>query len=83
LVLGSSANACRRYERNASSHRCDDVVSIPGTKRRPYLEENVSAVDVDLTDEDLARLDAIRSSGNRTRDMGWVNRDTPALDVTR
>ncbi len=63
--------------------RGDDVVPIPGTKRVRYLEENVAAVEVDLTDEDVARLDAIRSSGNRTRDMGWVNRDTPALDATR
>ena len=36
----------------------DDVVPIPGTKRRQYVEENAGAVDVDLTPEDLARLDA-------------------------
>src|SRR2546423_5048856 len=34
----------------------DDVVPIPGTKRRSYLEENVAASDVELTDEDLRRL---------------------------
>lgn len=34
----------------------DGVVTIPGTKRRTYLEENVAAVDVSLTDEDLAAL---------------------------
>jgi aryl-alcohol dehydrogenase-like predicted oxidoreductase len=38
--------------------RGDDVVPIPGTKRRSYLEQNVGAVDVELTDEDLARIDA-------------------------
>ena len=36
----------------------DDVVPIPGTKRRTYLEENLAAVDVQLTAEDLARIDA-------------------------
>ena len=36
-----------------------DVVPIPGTKRRTYLEENVAAVGMQLTDEDLARLAAI------------------------
>ena len=36
----------------------DDVVPIPGTKRRAYLEQNAAAVDVELTAEDLARIDA-------------------------
>ncbi len=36
----------------------DDVVPIPGTKRREYLEQNAGAVDVSLTDDDLARIDA-------------------------
>ena len=36
----------------------EDIVPIPGTKRRTYLEENASAVDVELSDEDLARIDA-------------------------
>jgi aryl-alcohol dehydrogenase-like predicted oxidoreductase len=35
----------------------DDVVPIPGTKRREYLEENAAAADVELTDDDLARID--------------------------
>ncbi|KAA3661352.1 MAG: aldo/keto reductase [Chloroflexi bacterium] len=34
----------------------DDIVSIPGTKRRKYLEENLSALSVELTDEALAQL---------------------------
>jgi aryl-alcohol dehydrogenase-like predicted oxidoreductase len=36
----------------------EDLVPIPGTKRREYLEQNAGAVDVELTDEDLARIDA-------------------------
>jgi aryl-alcohol dehydrogenase-like predicted oxidoreductase len=36
----------------------DDLVPIPGTKRRKYLEENAAAVDAQLTDEDLARIEA-------------------------
>src|SRR5215218_7605979 len=39
--------------------RGEDVVPIPGTKRRSYLEENVGAVAVELTDDDLARLEQI------------------------
>jgi aryl-alcohol dehydrogenase-like predicted oxidoreductase len=35
----------------------EDIVPIPGTKRRQYLEENAAAVDVELTDDDLARID--------------------------
>lgn len=38
--------------------RGDDVVPIPGTKRRRYLEQNVGALDVELNEEDLARIDA-------------------------
>jgi aryl-alcohol dehydrogenase-like predicted oxidoreductase len=36
----------------------DDIVPIPGTKRRTYLEQNAAAVDVELTADDLARIDA-------------------------
>ena len=38
--------------------RGDDLVPIPGTKRRTYLEQNAGAVDVELTADDLARIDA-------------------------
>ena len=41
----------------------EDVVPIPGTKRRSYLEENVAAAQVELDDDDLARLDAIAPAG--------------------
>jgi aryl-alcohol dehydrogenase-like predicted oxidoreductase len=37
----------------------DDVVPIPGTKRRTYLEENAGALDIDLTIEDLRRLNEV------------------------
>jgi aryl-alcohol dehydrogenase-like predicted oxidoreductase len=39
-------------------HKGDDVVPIPGTKRRKYLEENVAAADVKLTRDDMLSLDA-------------------------
>jgi aryl-alcohol dehydrogenase-like predicted oxidoreductase len=37
----------------------DDIVPIPGTKRRKYLEENVAAVDLNLSQDDLARIDEV------------------------
>jgi aryl-alcohol dehydrogenase-like predicted oxidoreductase len=40
-----------------------DVVPIPGTKRRRYLEDNVAAADIELTDDDLARLEDIAPPG--------------------
>ncbi|GAA2691068.1 aldo/keto reductase [Streptomyces lunalinharesii] len=39
-------------------HRGDDVVPIPGTRRRKYLEENLAALDVRLSAEELAAIDA-------------------------
>ena len=39
-------------------HKGDDIVPIPGTKRRTYLEENVGAADVSLTREEMAVLEA-------------------------
>jgi aryl-alcohol dehydrogenase-like predicted oxidoreductase len=59
----------------------DDVVPIPGTKRRTYLEENVAAVDVSLSDDDMRRLDEIlppgAASGDRYPDMRWVRVVSP------
>ena len=37
----------------------NDIVPIPGTKRRKYLQENIGALDVDLTSEDLERIDEV------------------------
>lgn len=44
----------------------DDIVPIPGTKRRTYLEENVNAVNVKLSEKDLAEIDAIFPLGAAT-----------------
>jgi aryl-alcohol dehydrogenase-like predicted oxidoreductase len=41
----------------------DFVVPIPGTKRRKYLEENAAAIDVNLTADDRARIDAVLPPG--------------------
>jgi aryl-alcohol dehydrogenase-like predicted oxidoreductase len=41
----------------------DDIVPIPGTKRRKYLEENAAAADLKLTAEDLRRLSEVFPSG--------------------
>ncbi|MER7462204.1 aldo/keto reductase [Streptomyces sp. NPDC097981] len=40
-------------------HRGDDVVPIPGTRRQRYLEENLAALAVELTPEDLAAIEAV------------------------
>ena len=61
----------------AAEHRCtpaqlalawvleqgDDIVPIPGTKRRRYLEENVGALAVQLTDDDRARINRAHPPG--------------------
>jgi aryl-alcohol dehydrogenase-like predicted oxidoreductase len=41
----------------------DDIVPIPGTKRRRYLEENAAALDVNLSSKDLRRLDDVMPKG--------------------
>ena len=52
----------------------DDVVPIPGTKRREYLEQNVAAADVQLSDDDLARIDAElpQAAGDRYDQAGMA-----------
>jgi aryl-alcohol dehydrogenase-like predicted oxidoreductase len=56
----------------------EDIVPIPGTKRRSYLEQNAAAVDVELTPDDLARIDAElpQAAGARYDEAGMaaVNR---------
>lgn len=39
-------------------HQGDDIVPIPGTKRRTHLAENMAAVDIDLSDDEVARIGA-------------------------
>ena len=59
-------------------HQSDDVVPIPGTKRRSYLEENAAAADIELTREDLERIDdaapAGVTAGERYPDMSSIDR---------
>jgi aryl-alcohol dehydrogenase-like predicted oxidoreductase len=56
----------------------DDVVPIPGTTRAAHLEENVGALDVELTADDLAQLEEAfpkgATAGDRYADMSSVNR---------
>jgi aryl-alcohol dehydrogenase-like predicted oxidoreductase len=58
----------------------EDIVPIPGTKHVKYLDQNIGALDVQLSDEDLKRLDAIlppgAAAGERyhARGMEAVNR---------
>jgi aryl-alcohol dehydrogenase-like predicted oxidoreductase len=54
-----------------------DIAPIPGTKHVSYLEENVAAADVELTGEDLARLDEAAprgvAAGDRYADMSTID----------
>jgi aryl-alcohol dehydrogenase-like predicted oxidoreductase len=56
-----------------------DVVPIPGTKHVNYLEENLGAVDVNLTKADFARLDALTASGERAIEPSFIYRTTPPM----
>ena len=55
----------------------EDIVPIPGTKRLTYLEQNVAAAEVELSAEDLRRLDEVCpagvAAGDRYADMSPVN----------
>jgi aryl-alcohol dehydrogenase-like predicted oxidoreductase len=53
-----------------------DVVPIPGTKRERYLVENLAALELPLTDAEIAELDALRPAGNRIASEGEANRLT-------
>ncbi len=54
-----------------------DIIPIPSNKTRRHLEENIQAIEIKLSTEDLARLEAIfpagAAAGPRTRDMHRVN----------
>jgi aryl-alcohol dehydrogenase-like predicted oxidoreductase len=58
-------------------HQGDDIVPIPGTKHVRYLEENVAAVEVELGDDDLTRLDELApvgaTAGDRYADMSSID----------
>jgi aryl-alcohol dehydrogenase-like predicted oxidoreductase len=57
-----------------------DIVPIPGTKRRTYIEENAKALEIELSPEDLARIDeaipagAVAGTRYPAQFMGAVNR---------
>ncbi|MGA2838228.1 MAG: aldo/keto reductase [Acidimicrobiales bacterium] len=61
--------------------RGDDVVPIPGTKRRTYLEQNVAAADIVLDAADLAAIDEVFApgvtAGSRYPDMSSIGATTP------
>jgi aryl-alcohol dehydrogenase-like predicted oxidoreductase len=75
--FGKNLDLVTRVEEIAAEKRCrpsqlalawvlaqgDDIVPIPGTKRVAYLEENVGALDVRLTRDDLARIAAVMPPG--------------------
>ena len=58
-------------------HRGDDVVPIPGTKRRSYLEENAAASEIDLSEDELKRIDEAApvgaTAGPRYADMTSID----------
>src|SRR5467141_4889395 len=72
-----NAELVDRIEKIASEHNCKpsqlalawvlaqggDIVPIPGTKRRKYLEENVGALEVKLSADDLRRMDEVFPTG--------------------
>jgi aryl-alcohol dehydrogenase-like predicted oxidoreductase len=51
----------------------DDIIPIPGTKRRKYLEENIAALNVPLTPEDLRRLAEVAPKGAASGDRYQPN----------
>ena len=77
LNFTKNLDLVRRVEEIASEKSCsagqlalawvlaqgEDIVPIPGTKRRKYLEENVAALDVKLTREELRRIDEVLPAG--------------------
>ena len=58
--------------------RGDDVVPIPGTKRRTYLEQNAAASELELSDDELQQLDEAfppgAAAGPRYADMSSIGR---------
>lgn len=55
-----------------------DIVPIPGTKHLEYLKENIGALDIELTEEDLSRIDKVApkggTAGERYANMSTVNK---------
>lgn len=85
-LVGQVRSIAARYDATPSQvalawvlARGEDVVPIPGTKRRRYLQENTGSLDITLSAEDLARLSDLRPAGERYPDMSWVDGDTAPL----
>ncbi|MEO7195752.1 MAG: aldo/keto reductase [Pseudonocardiaceae bacterium] len=85
-LLGQIRSIAARYDATPSQvalawvlARGEDVVPIPGTKRRRYLQENVESLSLTLSAEDLDRLSDLHPVGDRYPDMSWVERDTAPL----
>ncbi len=59
-------------------HQGDDIVPIPGTTNPDHLDDNIGALDVSLSDDELERIDEIApqgvAAGDRYPDMSSVNR---------
>lgn len=53
-----------------------DIVPIPGTKRRRYLDDNLGALAVHLSDDTVAELSALSALGERSDNPDWINRDS-------
>ena len=85
----SSWSACARSPPSATSrrassrsrgcsHQSEDIVPIPGTKRREYLEENAAADDIELSADELERIDEAApagvAAGERYPDMSSIDR---------
>ena len=81
VAVSASRRSPRRHPRpdrpGLAAAQGGDVVPIPGTKRVSHLEENVGALGVTLTADDLAELDDLLPEGDRYPDMSWVERNTP------
>ncbi len=58
-------------------HQGDDIVPIPGTKRRRYLEENAAAADIELSAEELERIGEAAprgfTAGDRYANMSTID----------
>jgi aryl-alcohol dehydrogenase-like predicted oxidoreductase len=64
----------------------DDVVPIPGADRPEFVDDNIAALDIGLSEDDLRRIDELvprdAAVGDRYPDMRWVSGTTPALRET-
>ncbi|MGH3882655.1 MAG: aldo/keto reductase [Pseudonocardiaceae bacterium] len=85
-LVGQIRSIAARYDATPSQvalawvlARGEDVVPIPGTKRRRYLQDNAGSLDITLSAEDLVALSDLQPAGERYPDMSWINRDTAPL----